>query len=218
MYIGTPDRVLLLSPAMALWIPPDAEHWMRSGANNEMLYVDVNRAEAQALGPRCRIMAVTPLLSALMAATLPEQVDSRADAHEGALHELLRHEVKTARDVALTVAMPRDKRVRFLAHMALEDPGSITTVESWLATAAASRKTAERVFVAETGMTPSRWLRHAKLLHAVSSLVAGAKVSTVAMDLGYESVSAFSQMFRKTLGVSPSGFSSKAANHPASEG
>lgn len=28
MYVGTPDRVLLLSPAMAIWIPPRIEHWM----------------------------------------------------------------------------------------------------------------------------------------------------------------------------------------------
>ena len=50
MTVGTPDRVLLLSPAMAVWIPPDMDHWMRYGPNDVMIYVDVDRQEADRLG------------------------------------------------------------------------------------------------------------------------------------------------------------------------
>ena len=93
MYVGTPNRVLLLSAAMAVWIPPDAEHWMRYGSNNQMLYVDVNREEAAQLGAECRIMAMTPLLSALISATMPDQANTRAQPHNDTLHDLLRHEL-----------------------------------------------------------------------------------------------------------------------------
>jgi len=206
MYVGTPNRVLLLSPAMAIWIPPDAEHWMRYGANNEMLYVDVNRAEAAKLGMECRVMAMTPLLSALFAATMPGNAARRAGRHTDVLHDLLYHELVAAADVPLTIMMPRDRRIRRFAEAALEDPGLIPSVDSWLAGAAASRKTIERLFIAETGMPPSRWLRHARMLHAISALAAGEKVSTVAFSLGYESSSAFSYSFRRTLGMSPSAF------------
>lgn len=37
MYVGTPNRVLLMSSAMAVWIPPDTVYWMRHGSKNEML-------------------------------------------------------------------------------------------------------------------------------------------------------------------------------------
>ncbi len=206
MYVGTSDRVLLLSPAMVLWMPPDVQHWMRYGPNNELRYVDVHRDEARMIGEKCRIIAVTPLLSALMAETVPQKGTHRAEGHKAALHDLLRQELIAAPDVPLSLTLPRDQRIRRFAESALEDPGLIESVEDWLADAAASRKTVERLFVSETGMPPSQWLRQARLFHAISRLSAGEKVSTVAFDMGYASSSAFSYMFRRSLGRSPSDF------------
>lgn len=209
MYVGTSDRVLLLSPAMAVWIPPDAQHWLRFGSENVMRYVDVNRDEAERLGNTCRVFAMTPLLGALFRATMPDGIKARTAKHIRALYGLIRHEILSARDVPLFLVMPQDNRIRGLAEAALDDPGKVRSVEAWLADAPASRKTIERLFVSETGMPPSRWLRHARVLHAVSLLASGQKVTTVALDMGYESSSAFSYMFRQTLGVSPREFVAK---------
>lgn len=206
MYVGTPGRVLLLSPAMLLWIPPDVDHWMRYGSNNVMRYVDVHPDEAVHVGRDCRIMATTPLLSALMSGTVPEKSVTRHDDHNSALHDLLRHELAAAPDIPLSIAIPQDQRIRRFAEAALNDPGMIDTIEDWLADVPASRKTVERLFIAETGMPPSRWLRHARVLHAISRLATGEKVSTVAFDMGYASSSAFSYMFRQTIGRSPTDF------------
>ena len=206
MYVGTPGRVLLLSPAMAVWIPPDVEHWMRYGSNNEMRYVDVWQDEAEKIGAECRVMAMTPLLSALISETMPDNGTGRANDHNDALHDLLRHELVAAPDVPLSIAMPQDHRIRTFAEAALEDPGGVESVDSWLAQAPASRKTIERLFVTETGMPPARWLRHARVLHAISRLAAGEKVSSVAFDMGYASSSAFSYTFRRILGRSPTDF------------
>lgn len=209
MYVGTPDRVLLLSPAMAVWIPPDTQHWLRYGSENVMRYVDVNRAEAKRLGSSCRVFAMTPLLGALFKATMPDEFKTKTPKHIGALYRLLRHEILSAQDVPLSLVMPQDKRIRGFAEAALDDPGNVRSVEAWLTNAPASRKTIERLFVSETGMSPSRWLRHARVLHAVSLLASGQKVTTVALEMGYESSSAFSYMFRQTLGVSPREFVAK---------
>lgn len=118
-------------------------------------------------------------------------------------NELLFHEIVAARDIPLSVAMPRDKRISGLAQAALDDPGSIASIDEWLVGASASRKTIERLFIAETGMPPSRWLRQIRILHAVSQLAAGKKISSVALDLGYQSPSAFTYMFRSAIGLSP---------------
>ncbi|MNU09653.1 Helix-turn-helix domain protein [compost metagenome] len=42
-----------------------------------------------------------------------------------------------------------------------------------------------------------------QLIVALRSLAAGATVQQISGDLGYESVSAFITMFKKTLGTSP---------------
>ena len=206
MHVGTPGRALLLIPAMALWIPPNVEHWIRFGSNSELRHVDVRQDEAEKIGSPCRVMAMTPLLSALISGTIPDNGTSLARDHNDALQDLLRHELIAAPDAPLSIAMPRDRRIRRLAQAALDDPGTAESVDSWLAESPASRKTIERLFVAETGMPPSRWLRHARILHAISRLAAGEKVSSVASDIGYASSSAFSYMFRRTLGRSPSDF------------
>lgn len=206
MYVGTRNRVLLLSPAMAVWIPPDVEHSLRYVSSNQILYVDVNRTESCKLGAAPRIVQMTPLLYALMRAIPGKKASRLRKPHEAALHELLLHEILAARDVPLSIAMPQDKRISELAHAALANPGSIASVDEWLTGASASRKTIERLFIAETGMPPSRWLRHARILQAVSELAAGKKVSSVALDLGYESPSAFTYMFRSALGMSPRRF------------
>jgi AraC-like DNA-binding protein len=141
-----------------------------------------------------------------MLATLPKTSSGQPKHHTDALHNLLRHEIVAARDVPLSIVIPQDRRIHGFSEAALANPGSITSVDAWFADAAASRKTIERLFVTETGMTPSRWLRHARILHAISRLAAGEKVTSVAFDMGYESSSAFSYMFRRTIGVSPRDF------------
>jgi AraC-like DNA-binding protein len=210
MQVGTARHVLLLSPAMILWVPPDALHWMRTSRDNEMLYVDVNREEAAALGMRPRVLAVSPLLSAAMRATLPAAGTGRTAAHEATLHDLLRAELLAARDVPLSILLPEDRRIRPLAERALDDPAAVGSVADWLKDAAASRKTVERLFLAETGMTPSRWLRQVRALRAVTELAQGEKVISVALNAGYTSPSAFAHMFRMVLGRSPTFFAREA--------
>jgi len=52
-------------------------------------------------------------------------------------------------------------------------------------------------------MTFGQWKRQAILLESIRKLSEGESVINVALDLGYESPSAFTAMFRRTLGVTP---------------
>jgi AraC-like DNA-binding protein len=61
-----------------------------------------------------------------------------------------------------------------------------------------------RRFAAETGMPFSEWRQRARLMRALELLMAGQPVTGIALDLGYDSLSAFIAMFRRSLGVSPS--------------
>ena len=48
------------------------------------------------------------------------------------------------------------------------------------------------------------WLRRMRLLLSLPRLAAGASVLEVALEHGYDSPSAFTAMFRRSLGVAPS--------------
>ncbi len=69
-----------------------------------------------------------------------------------------------------------------------------------------STRTLYRRFLRETGITFAQWKQQARLLESIRRLADGAPVTTVAPDLGYESPSAFSTMFRRALGVAPRAF------------
>jgi hypothetical protein len=60
-----------------------------------------------------------------------------------------------------------------------------------------------RAFRRETGMSFGAWRQQACLLVALPRLAAGEAVTTVALDLGYDSPAAFSTMFKRLLGISP---------------
>ncbi|XOT98243.1 helix-turn-helix domain-containing protein, partial [Alcaligenes pakistanensis] len=54
-----------------------------------------------------------------------------------------------------------------------------------------------RLFRQQTGMSFSEWRQQACLLAALAKLSAGQSVTQIALDLGYDSSSAFSTMFRR---------------------
>ena len=102
--------------------------------------------------------------------------------------------------------MPRDARLRALCQALLDAPGDQRPLEAWAATINTSARTLARRFQSETGLSFGAWRQQARVLEAMGRLGGGEPVTQVALDLGYESVSAFSAMFHRATGASPSQF------------
>ncbi|MBV8537016.1 MAG: helix-turn-helix transcriptional regulator, partial [Alphaproteobacteria bacterium] len=83
-------------------------------------------------------------------------------------------------------------------------PADARTLAEWGKLVGASARTLARAFLKETGMSFAAWRAQVRLLAALARLAGGEKVTSVALDLGYESPSAFIAMFRRQLGVTPS--------------
>jgi AraC-like DNA-binding protein len=103
----------------------------------------------------------------------------------------------------LQLPLPRDSRAVRFASLANSHADGVPPVEALLRQCGASRRTMERLFRTETGMSLGQWQRRQTLLHALRRLAAGESVSTVAGELGYNSASAFISMFRRELGQTP---------------
>jgi len=59
-------------------------------------------------------------------------------------------------------------------------------------------------------MTFGQWKRQAILMESIRKLADGESVINIALDLGYESPSAFTAMFRRTLGITPGKYFKKS--------
>lgn len=66
-----------------------------------------------------------------------------------------------------------------------------------------SSLTLSRLFVRETGLTFGVWRKRLFLQKAINRLSKGENVTRVAFDLGYQSLAAFIEMFRQSLGALP---------------
>jgi len=94
-------------------------------------------------------------------------------------------------------------RLREIAAALRTDPADRSTVAEWGRRMAMSERTLARLVQQEVGMSFGRWRQQMHIVMALQRLSSGVSVQRTAEDLGYESVSAFITMFRKTLGQTP---------------
>ena len=168
------------------------------------LYVD--NAAAAGMPSTCVVLDVTPLLRELVvrAVALPAGYDEEGE--DGLLMRLLMAEIRRLPACALDLPLPESADLTALCERILAD---LSTRHPCAADASAMNTTSRtlyRRFLLETGITFARWKQQARLLESIRRLAEGTPVTTVAIDLGYESASAFSTMFRRALGISPRAF------------
>jgi AraC-like DNA-binding protein len=170
----------------------------------------------EGLPRQCQVLGMTPLMRSLLleAVDLPLHYD--ATGRDGLLMSLLLEEARRLPVLPLSLPFPQDRRLARRCKRLLEQPTPHDTIEHWSCALQMSRRAFTRHFRAETGMSFGAWRQQACLFAALPRLAAGTAVTTVALDLGYESPAAFTSMFRRLIGAPPSRYFRGAA--PAAAG
>lgn len=197
------DSTWIVPPLRAIWIPPHVVHEVVTLEKARLRALFVDAAAAPFAGPDCEVIDVTPLLRELILAL------AQSDDHsprEAMLAQLILDEVGRSATLPMRVALPRDKRLKTLCERLIAEPASGLTLDQWAAEAGASGRTLARLFERELGMSFGQWRQQMRLAHAAPLIARGMPLAQVAAELGYASQSAFSAMFRKTFGQSPSAF------------
>jgi AraC-like DNA-binding protein len=203
MRVATDGGVWVVPPQRALWMPAGVRHGISMLAEVTMRTLYLRDDAAAFMPDACRVLPVSPLLRELIvrATELPLQYDENGPA--GHVMALILAELQGLQSLPLQLPMPRHARLRAVCEALLQSPGDQRPLGEWAAVANASSRTLARRFQSETGLTFGAWRQQARMLEAMGRLGAGDPVTQVAFDLGYESVSAFSAMFRRAAGVSP---------------
>ncbi|MFC3052255.1 helix-turn-helix domain-containing protein [Kordiimonas pumila] len=139
--------------------------------------------------------------------------DSPLDvSYENAIISMLNHNL-TQRNVVsdqIPLTMPKDRRLLRVCEELLLEPSLPERMGEWCLKAAMSRRSFTRTFKQETGMTFGAWRREVRLVMAIPRIVRGEQVSSVAYDVGYGNVSAFTVAFKRRFGVPPCHYKPKA--------
>ena len=195
----------IVPPTRAVWIPPQVEHDVTLIGEVALRTVYIDASVAPRALSTCDVIDVTGLLRELvetLATILPKREPVRYDL----LARLLLEEVRVAPTLSLDLPLPTDRRLRTLCETLLADPGEIASLEEWASRVGASPRTLARLLQDELGMTFGQWRQRVRLAHAAALISLGTPLAEVAASLGYESASAFSAMFKRALGHSPSAF------------
>ena len=119
---------------------------------------------------------------------------------------LLIDEIAILPILPLHLPQPVDPRIRRICQAISAAPDDTSTLIEWAQRLQVDPKTVQRLFSRDTGMTFGQWRQQARLLKALEQLAIGTKVVDVALNLGYESPSAFATMFKRQFGQTPSAF------------
>ena len=197
MTVRTPEASWVVPTNRGVWVPAGTRHSIEmSGAVSLRTLYLVPRL-SRSLPDKPRVIGISPLLRELILRIVElDSLNLRDPAHVHLVSVLL-DQLHVMQSDAVHLPMPRDARAKRIAAILQKEPSDTRSLIELSKSAGASKRTVERLFKIETGLGFGKWRQQLRLGHALRLLAAGDAVTTVAIDVGYDSISAFISAFRR---------------------
>jgi AraC-like DNA-binding protein len=206
--VNANHQTWFVPPLRAIWIPPLMVHEVRTLERAQLRAIYVDSSLAPIAGEDCVVLEVSELMRELVRALTNIELNDDPHQVEREMHlsACLLDELAYAAPLPLNVPMPRDSRLRSLCEILIADPASNQSLADLSKQVGASERTLARLFQTEMQMSFGLWRQQMRLARAAPLMARGLPLSAVAAELGYASQSAFSAMFKRTFGQSPTTF------------
>jgi AraC-like DNA-binding protein len=202
--VRTPQGAWVAPPERAVWTPGGVPHSVKMVGAVSTRSVLIEPDSWRSAGDRCLVVGVSALLRSLLVAASGIEAEYDVAGRDGMVMALLVAELARAPVIPLAVPFPASPALAAKCHSFLERPSPHDSIDEWSAELGMGRRAFTRAFRRETGMSFAQWRQQACLLVALPRLGAGDPVTSVALDLGYDSPAAFATMFKRVLGIAPS--------------
>ena len=204
MIVCTERRTYLVTQDKMLWIPPGVEHewYIADETNDRSLYISPAALPQNTHFDQCCMLSSTPLVCELInaLAEIPHLYDPGSD--ERFVHTLLDQLIRLPQ-LFHSLPLPKDRQLLVMCTSIFKNPDIAKTLRQWGEELGMSERTLARRFFQQTGETFGKWRQQVRLVHAIEQLQAGETVTSVSLNCGYSSVSAFIDAFKKAHGNSP---------------
>jgi AraC-like DNA-binding protein len=203
MQVTTNLGTWVVPPQRAVWIPPQVPHEVLFlGVRTHSLYIEPDQSPITQ--EQCQVIEVNTLMRHLLQEAVALPLKYQEDGRDGVLISLLLHEIHRANELPLHIPMPSHERLLASCKTFLMTPDINLSPRQLADSSFMSERTFSRLFREQTGLSFGQWRQRACVVLALSRLADGHSVTTVALDMGYESPAAFATMFRRVLGQAPS--------------
>jgi len=203
MTLRTKQGLWVLPPLRALWIPANTPHTVELSGTVSMRTLYLLPKLGRTLPRKCFVMNVSPLLRELILHACGFKRLRKKTTVERRVIEVLMDQLKAVDSIPLQLPHPTDARATRVVNTLLNDPSDVRELETLCKDCGASKRTIQRLFLEETQMNFGKWRQQLRLLRGMQLLASGEKVTSAALEAGYNSPSAFISMFRKQLGTTP---------------
>lgn len=203
MTVQTSAGIWVVPTHRAVWIPKSTPHSIAMSGRVAMRTLYLTPRLAASLPRECCVLNISPLLRELILHACAHGTLRLRIARERHVIDLILDQLLAIQRVPLQLPSPADSRALRVAQILRTAPGDSHSLAQICRSCGASRRTVERLFVTETGVTFGKWRQQLRLMHAMHLIGAGAKITHAALEAGYSTPSAFIAAFRKTLGTTP---------------
>jgi AraC-like DNA-binding protein len=202
--VHTSKGIWVVPPHRAAWVPAGIEHTEEMSGPVAARSLFLAPGLSESLPRDCSTVNVPPLLRELIIHAVPLGALDTKIPRQARLIGVILDQLEELHTVPLQLPTPSDPRALKTAALLQENPSMPGSLAEIARQVGASKRTIERLFRLETGMPFSQWRKRLRLIHALKLLAEGQPVTSVALEAGYGSTSAFIAMFKKTIGTTPS--------------
>ncbi len=211
LVVEVEDQAFLLTPETALWIPANVEHavFAQDSVHYCSVFISVELTKGlndEVRTPPSRVHRVymRPLLQQLAISAATFSQAKELDAQQTRLLEVLVDQIGNIEPCDLVLSLPRDRRLNAIIPGLIAEPSLADDLTSIADKANVSARTVERIFKKETGYSYKQWQQRLILLRAIAMLKNGTAIKSIALELGYQTSSAFITMFKRIMKLTPS--------------
>ncbi|MCP4340806.1 MAG: AraC family transcriptional regulator [Desulfobulbaceae bacterium] len=203
MTVSVEQGTWVVPQSHAVWIPSGMNHQIEAEDHLTLRNIYVKPTSSPKNMRQCCVVAMPSLLRELIvyAESFPAAYNS--NSHEERILTIILDLLQKLKPAALLLPSVQDKRLQIITTGLIANPGDTRTLDQWAKEVGSTSRTLSRLFKKETGINFKQWRQQARLMEAIRALTSGEQVSSIAFNLGYNSISAFVAMFKKQLGISP---------------
>ena len=210
LLVQAPTGQWLVPPTTAVWLCPSVQHQLTAVTAVTAHGIFVAERYAAQLPKNDCVVHVSPLIRELITALVKTPHEPPFQERDALLGQLLIEELKTVAHLPFHLPWPNDGLMGQVCEHLMRDPAQASNAEVVAQDHAMTSKTLHRRFLKSTGMNFGKWRQKMRLLKSMEMLLQGMPITSVALESGYESHSAYSVAFKKIFGCPPSEFLTSA--------
>lgn len=180
MAVETESKLWVVPPQRAVWIPAHESHKVYMYGDAAMKNVYLLPSIDTELPNQSDVLNVSPML-----------------------REMIIH---LSEQASIQVPLPNDAKLGLVCNSLLDKPADNRSLKQWAEEINVSSRTLSRLFRNEVGMSFIEYRQQVRLFHSLTLLAQTHPVTTVALECGFTSVSAFNHLFKQSFGVTPGRF------------